>query len=178
MSLAYKAALHARLAVILVAFFSVSRVEAQTVYNLQKTTGGGLGAKLAAVACNAAPGSRWTGWIQVDTFGRSTLDIDFVDADSDETSLDMRCETTRDSSIANDAGRDLPVIVSTASTGVNTLTQSTWRWVSTTGGAPGSSQYTITVSNIPAPFINCLFTCQGVVEAADTITVFARALTP
>lgn len=153
--------------------------KAQTVTNLQTTnTTLGFGTKLAAVACNAAAASRWTGWIKVSTQGRVTFDVDLVDANSDETSLDMRCETSTVTSTVADAGRDLPVIVATAATGVSTMTVATWSWVATGGGAPGTSKYTITIENIPAPVMECLFTCQGAAAAADNFTVFARGINP
>lgn len=156
------------------------RVNAQVVslVSTQDTTSNGYGAKLSAVACNAAAASRWTGWIPVSTKRNIVFDVDFVDANSDETSLDVRCETSRVSSTVADAGRDLPVITATATTGINSMTLSTWRWVATGGGAPGTSSFVLYIENIPAPFIECLFICQGAAAAADNVTVFARGINP
>jgi hypothetical protein len=150
----------------------------ETTQNTAATLG--MGTKLSAVACNAAAASRWTGWVQVNQQAAITLDITLVDADADETSIDMRCESSRVSSTVADAGRDIVVLTSTSAAGVTTSVQSTWRQTSTTGGTPitDGGLWTWTVGNIPAPFIECLFTCNGSAEAADTLTVFVRGITP
>lgn len=154
-------------------------VRAQTVYSKQDTslTGTG-GSKLAAVACTAAAAARWTGWISVATQREVVFDVDFVDADASAASLDVRCETSRTSATAADAGRELPVITATSAAGVSSMTRDSRSWVSTTGGAPGTSSFTVTFANIPAPWINCLWTCGAGGAAADTITVYARGITP
>lgn len=158
----------------------LSEAQAQTIYSRQdtslNTTGG---TKLSAVACTAVDALRWTGWLQVDTYRNASFDIDFVDGDASAANLTVRCESSRSSATVADAGRDLPIIVSTATTGINTLVpQAQWRYVSSTGAAPGTFSTTLYISNIPAPFVECLFTCGAGALAADTITVFARGVTP
>lgn len=133
---------------------------------------------VTAVACNAAAGSRWAYWFPTSTQRNVMFDVTFVDANASAASLDVRCETTGTTATAADGGQDLPVIVATASTGVSTMTQSTWRWVATGGGAPGSSQFVLQISNIPDAFIGCLFTCGAGGAAADTITAVARGINP
>lgn len=132
--------------------------------------------RLSAVACNAAAAARWTGWIPVSTQRNVIFDVDFIDANASAASVDTRCETSTSSGTVADAGRDLPVITATAATGTNSMTISTWSWVATGGGAPGTSSYVLYIENIPAPYIECLFTCGG--AAADNITVSSRGINP
>lgn len=169
---------------LILGFFAVGKAahaDNVGIVSTQDTRAGvenGFGTKLSAVACNAAAATRWTGWIAVSTKRNIVFDVDFVDADSSAASLDVRCETSRVNTTVADAGRDLPVITATASTGISSITVSTWRWVSTAGTAPGSSSYTLFIENIPAPFIECLFTCGAGGAAADNFTVFARGVNP
>lgn len=136
------------------------------------------GTKLNGVACTAAAASRWTGWIYVQLQSNLVLDFDFVDGDASAANLGWRCETSRSNATANDAGRDLPIDVSTSAAGVTTFMPASWVWVATTGGPPGTSRGTLTIANIPAPFINCLATCGAGGDAGDTITAFARGTSP
>ena len=151
---------------------------AETVDTLQDiylhNTGG---VKLNTVACNAAAASRWTGWIRVDTKASLVLDVDFIDANSNENWLDMRCETSRSSATAADAGRDLHVIVSTSAAGISNTVPLIWRYGGM-GAPPGSKSWTWEVDHVPSLYINCLFECSGAVEAADTISVYVRGITP
>lgn len=133
-------------------------------------------ARLTAVACNAAAAARWTGWIPVSTQRNVVFDVDFVDANASAASVDVRCEGSTSASTVADAGRDLPVITATATTGISLITISTLSWVATGGGAPGTSSYELYIENIPAPFVECLFTCGG--AAADNITVASRGINP
>lgn len=147
------------------------------VSSQNNSTAQGFGVKLNAVGCNAGT-LLWTGWTNVTGQRNIVYDVALVDANSDETSLDVRCETSTTDTTAVDAGFDLPVITSTASTGVNSLTLNTWSWVAVGGGAPGTSKFELYIENIPAPFIECLFTCQGAKAAADTVTARARGINP
>lgn len=133
---------------------------------------------LSAVACNAAAGSRWIFWLPTGTQRNVTLDVVFVDADSSAASLDIRCETTNDMAQAADSEKDLPVLTSTSAAGVSKIMRGSWSWVSTTGDAPGSSEFSLQIANIPAPFLGCLFTCGAGGAAADNFTVTARGVNP
>ena len=136
---------------------------------------------VAPVSCTAAAANRWTGWIWVGSKAALSFDLDFVDlggGGSNVASFDWRCETSRVNTTAADAGRDIPVIVATAATGISSVTAHTWRWVSASGGPPLTSQTTSTITNIPAPWINCLFTCGAGADAGDTIQAFARGVSP
>lgn len=174
------------LVAMLFALLAVRQARAQnvTIVSSQNTTLSGTGgAKLTSVACTAAAASRWTGWINVSTQRNLVLDVDFVDANASAASLDVRCETSRDSVTAADAGRDLPVLFATSTTtpaGVSRITQSTYSWVATdtTTTNPGTSSFVLYIENIPAPFIECLFTCGAGGAAADNVTVFARGVNP
>jgi hypothetical protein len=149
---------------------------AQTVYTSQDTsTAGPYGTKINTLALTAP---RWTGWMRVDTKRTVCFDIAFVDIDASVTSVDMRCETGRTNAVVADAGFDMPVYTATAATGITNSTGSTIRQLASGGGAPGSSSWTWCVTNIPGPYIECLFTGQGVPAAGDTINVFARGITP
>lgn len=140
------------------------------------TTGG---TKLNAVSCTAAAGLRWTGWINVTDQHSVAFDIDLILNGGAPVDLQYRCETAQNNAVIADAGRDLPIIVATAATGIQTVTfPAIWRFVAPGGGAPGTFSTTSRVSNIPAPFINCLFTCGAGAAAGDTITVLARGNNP
>lgn len=132
-----------------------------------------------AVSCTAAAASRWLLWLPTGTQRNVMIDVVFTDADSSAASLGVRCETTNSSATAADAGQDLPTITATASTGVSSMTQGSWSWVATGGGAPGSSTFVLQISNIPNAFIGCLFTCGAGAAAADTIQVTqSRGINP
>lgn len=148
--------------------------QAQTVYSQQRAAV----RVLDAVSCTAAAGSRWTDWINVATQRALVFDIDFVDADASAANLSWRCETSQVNTTTPDDGRDLPVITATSAAGISTLMQASWAWVSTAGLAPGTGSVSTTIGNIPAPWLECLFTCGAGAGAADTITVFARGVTP
>ena len=167
-------------------------VYAQTVYTKQETqlnqcrhTGGAC-----AIASSGIPNSdftgvfsvaatQWTRWIQVDTRRTVTFDITFVDASAGITSIDMQCFTSQVTTGAPGAGFRLPVYTSTSAAGVTTSTPSIIRQVSTTGGAPGTSNWVWAVTNIPGAWIMCSFTANGVITAVvDTIDVNVRGITP
>lgn len=167
-------------AIALALVFAV-HANAQTVgiVSTQDTSPGigttGFGAKLTAVACNAAAAARWTGWINVSSKRNIVFDIDYVDADASGAKT-VRCEASRVSTTVADAGYDLPVITSTAATGINSTTINSWQFFTTAGGTPGTTSWVLYIENIPAPFIECLFDCGG--AAADNVTVFARGVNP
>lgn len=158
--------------------FVAIKATAQTVYTKQdenlQTTGG---LKLTSVPCTIGAASRWTGWILVSTMRSIALDVDFVDASASAASLDMRCETSRVNTTPYDSGRDLGVLVSTVN-GVTTSVPSSWSQKNAALGPPGTSGWTWSVTNIPAPWINCLFTCGAGGAADDNITVFVRGIVP
>ncbi len=155
--------------------YKLAHAQTTSIVSTQDATTATFGAKLTGVLCNAAAASRWTGWINVSSKRNVVFDIDFVDADA-SGALTVRCETSRVNTTTADAGRDLPVMYSTASTGISLLTTSTYQFVSTAGANPGTSSWVLYIENIPAPWIECLVTCGG--AAADNITVFARGINP
>ena len=156
--------------------FGAYQLNAATVETSQDTSATGpFGVKINTLDLTA---DRWTGWMRVDTKRTVCFDIALVDADSSVTSVDMRCETSRASTTVADAGYDVPVYVSTSAAGVTTSVPSTIRQTATGGGAPGSSLWTWCVTNIPGPFVECLFHGNGVPAAADTVHVYARGITP
>lgn len=138
------------------------------------------GTKLAAVACNVAAASRWTGWINVSQKRNIVFDVSFVDANASAAAVDVRCEASTSNATVADAGFDLPTVYATttaAPVAISSMAAGTWRWVdATTGANPGTSAFELYIENIPAPFIECLFVCGG--AAADNITVFARGVNP
>lgn len=147
------------LGVFAVAWFAALPAFAQSTAIVQTMKNLATNNVINGVDCTQAAANRWTGWLQVSDKRNVVFDVDFTDADSSAASLDVTCETSTSSATAQGAGRDLPVITSTAATGVNSMTISTWRWVSTTGGAPGTSSFVLYIQNIPAPWLACLFTC-------------------
>lgn len=157
---------------------------AQTVYSKQDANLQGTGGvKLNAVACTAAAGSRWTGWIYVAIYRELALDVSFVDANASAADLGVRCETSASNATAADGGEELGVITATSATGVSTEVPDSRSWRRDTNGDgvlenPGTSQHAFIFKSLPAPWINCLFTCGAGGAAADTITATARAITP
>lgn len=146
----------------------VQLVPRQTVYSKQ-TAVAPFGSKVSNLSCNV---DRWTGWVAVDSQRSVAFDVDYVRGAGAATAVTMRCETSRSSTTPNDSGRDLHVIVSTDAAGVSTTITSTW---STAVSADAS--WTWTVTNIPAPFINCLFRCTAA-NASDRMTAFERGIVP
>jgi len=122
---------------------------------------------------------QWTQWIQVNTKRTVVFDVTLVDADSSITALNMDCFTAQDSlGVVTDGNRTV-VYVSTAVTGTTTSVPSTISQVSITGGAPGSSSWTWSVTNLPGSFVMCRFTAAGAVTAVvDTIAINARGINP
>jgi hypothetical protein len=137
-------------------------------YRRDETTSRSYGAKIDGLGLDS---NRWTGWISVSNVRSVAFDIDFTDANSSVTAVTMVCETSRLSSTANDAGRDLH----TVSVSAGTITSSVAQWTYTTAG---SKAWTWTVSNVPAPWLNCEFAATGTPAAADVITVYARGISP
>lgn len=167
-------------------------IGAQTVYTLQDNRLNQC--RQASATCSAdddtipnadwtgvfsAAATQWTRWIQVDIRRTVSFDITFVDASAGITSVDMQCFTAQVTTGGVGTGFRLPVYVSTASTGITTSTPFTIRQVSTAGGAPGTSNWSWSVTNIPGAYIMCSFTANGVITAAvDTIDVNVRGITP
>lgn len=147
-------------------------VVAQTVFSRQIIdTAKGFGAVITNVSINA---DRWTGWVNVDSMRSVSFDIDYVRGAGAATAVTLRCETwgTAGALPANDAGRDLHVMVSTSAAGVTTSEAD-----SVSNGVAADESWTWTVTNLPAPFINCAFRGTGA-NANDRLTVFERGLVP
>lgn len=145
-------------------------VLAQTVYEKQTGTTP-FGAKISSLAINT---TQWTGWVQVDTQRSVTFDIDYVRGAGAASAVTLRCQTwgTVGAQPANGSGRDLHVLTGTDATGLTTSVPLTL-----SNAVAGDESWTWTITNIPAPFINCGFAGTGA-NANDRLTVFERGLTP
>lgn len=129
----------------------------------------GYGTKIDGLALTSA---RWTGWIQTNRIDDVAFDIVFTDANSSVSSVTMRCETTRDGTVANDAGSNLCSRATAAGTSTYTCPHTF------SLATPGTLSWQWTQTDVNAPYINCLFTGNGTPAAADVITVFARGVSP
>jgi hypothetical protein len=164
---------------VLISLMLAHKARAETISSFQdEYLQGTGGTKINARACTEAAAFRNTGWINVRLQREVVFDIDFVDADSSATNLTVACETARTNAGAVGSGRYLPVALSTSVAGVTTLTRDTRIIVATTGAGPGTSKWTLSFSRIPAPWINCVFTCGAGGAAADNMTVYARGISP
>lgn len=116
-------------------------------------------------------------WQKVDNYGRITWKLVLTDASAGITSIDMSCQTSRVA--AGTLPADMQVLTATTATGISTYVNSTWRHTSTAGGAPGTSNWTVTVTSIPEPYIRCSFLANGVITVdIDTLSVYNVAITP
>lgn len=116
--------------------------------------------------------TQYTGWIWVETFAKATLGITFVDANDSVTALNVQCWTDNVATTANGSGF---AICSTAtSAGTTTYTCPNVRTL-TTGTA---EQFTMTVDNLNARYLNCAFSATGAPAAADTVTVSVMRRSP
>lgn len=153
-------------------------VRVLTVQDRSLNSTGGL--VMSGVSCTAAAGVREAGWIQVDTMEKAVFLVNYVDAGASAASLNIACETSNSNTTVFGSGYSLPVLQSTATTGITTMNKNTLSWVSTNPALtnPGTSNFTFTVSNIPLAYIACLFTCGAGAVAGDTITVRVQGGTP
>lgn len=161
-----------------------TNAHAETIYTLKdgvlptprNVPTGGI--KINAVSCSAGGGApHSTGIMYVERVESLVLTIQFSDPDSTTSYLDVYCQST-DSSLYSGIYADMPVLISTAPTGITTATTSRIRWVSTTGGAPGSTNFTLTYSNLPDREAICYVECGAGYAADDLITLWARGITP
>ena len=128
----------------------------------------------AGVCIVAAPltATQYTGWIWVHGFAKATLGVTFVDANDSVTTLDMQCWTDYVATTANGSGYE----VCSGATGSGTTTMTCpHSWSLTTGTA---EQYTVTVDNLNADYLNCAFSATGTAAAADTVAVKVLRRTP
>ena len=150
---------------------------AQTIYTVQDTGASGPFGVKANVVALSVTNPVLTGAMKVDTKRTICMDVGLVDASAGITSVDMSCTYGR--TAATVTAYQLPVFVSTTATGITSSVASTIRQTATGGGAPGTSGWGWCVTNIPGPFIQCSFLANGVITAAvDTLSVFARGVTP
>lgn len=167
------------LAFALIFYFAlkIDPAKAGTVTSTQDVSLGGTGGlKIdASVTTCAAP--HWTGWIYVSTMRSVTFDVDYTvgGAGTAPTGWTARCETSRVNTTLDDAGRDLPAVSTACLAGACTGTIGTMTWQRTSAA---TEAWTFVVDAIPAPYINCLFTCTGAPDADDTLNVYARGVTP
>ena len=118
--------------------------------------------------CISAAGldsTQYTGWIWVRTFAKATLGVTFTDANDSVTALNVTCWTDYVGTTANGSGYE----VCSAATSSGTSTMSCpHTWSLTTGTA---EQYSLTVDNLNADYLNCAFAATGTPAAADVVTV-------
>ena len=125
--------------------------------------------------CISAQGldsTQYTGWIWVETFAKATLGITFVDANDSVTALNVQCWTDTTAATANGSGYE--VCSASTSSGTTTYTCPNTRTI-TTGTA---EQFTMTVDNLNARYLNCAFSATGTPAAADTVTVTVMTRSP
>lgn len=123
---------------------------------------------------------QWTNWMQVDKLKTVCFDFDLTDADSSITSIDLACFTADyakyNAGVAT--GAQLTVYTSTSAAGVTTSVPSTIRHTSTTGGAPGTSNWNTCVTNIPNEWMWCSVTANGAPDVNDSMNLQATGITP
>jgi len=164
--------------------FIVGPAHAQTVL-IQRSTELGQDTVNSIMSNRAfsAANPQYMNWINVAGYNRICFEIDFVDANSSITSVDMQCWSATVGAVGavNPAvGYALQVYVSTAATGITTSVDSVIRHTSTTGLAPGTSRWEWCVTNLPTSMFGCGFTANGVITANIDIlqTVKGRLITP
>ena len=155
----------------------------QSVYETMDTNLRGYGqiantciASSAPVACDALASALNTGPISVASMQALVLDVDFVDANASAAYLQVSCQSK--GSYAGAIWRDLPVIVATDANGISYLEKDIRRWYGLGNTAPGTSSFTVTFANLPAPWIRCQFTCGAGAQHIDTVTACPRGKTP
>lgn len=117
--------------------------------------------------------AQWTGWIPAHKYRSIAFDFTFTDANDSVTAVTMVCETEADGTTANDSGKELHILYDSATQGTSDSLQHTWSNATTNG-----EEWTWTVSNLPAPYLNCKIDATGTPAAADVVTVVARGITP
>lgn len=116
--------------------------------------------------------TQYTGWIHVGGYRAATLGVTFVDANDSVTALIAQCWTDISAATANGSGYE----VCSGSTSAGTTTLSCpHTWQLTTGVA---EQFSFTVDNLNAIYLNCAFAATGTPAAADTVTVRVLTKTP
>lgn len=154
------------LAALITAAVFVSASHAASV-QMQKEPLAGV---VAAAACNAAS---WTGWVDVSMYRSIVWELFFDgDASPATTAITMRCETSDDSSTANDGGYDVHILSDSATAGTSSSVTHTW-----SNPVSADEKWTWTVSNLPHNYVNCLFTCTSG-DSGDAITVKHKRITP
>lgn len=113
---------------------------------------------------------RWTGWIEVSEWPSLAFQIDYTW--SAGTAVTMRCETSDDPTIANDAGFDLHLVVESATPG----TLDSYGLV-LSNPVSAAEKWTWTVSNLPHGYINCGLTATGG-DGSDVATVKRKRISP
>lgn len=159
-------------------FALVTEVRAQgTVYGYQDNfLYGFAGTQLSNIACTEVVANRTTACIPVEKMTGVAFDVTFLDANSSANYLEINCNFARAQNCP--VLFQMPVVTATSAGGVSTIKPAFWQWKSSGGGAPGTSNFMLTITNIPAPFIQCVFTCGAGGAAEDRIGAFVRGLTP
>jgi len=127
------------------------------------------GVCISAQGLNA---TQYTGWIWVETFAKATLGITFVDANDSVTALNVQCWTDNVATTANGSGYE----VCSASTSSGTTTYSCPNVRTLTTGT--AEQFSMTIDNLNARYLNCAFSATGTPAAADTVTVSVMRRSP
>jgi hypothetical protein len=149
----------------------------QAVYSTQDSNLGGTGGVKINGATTTCAAPHWTGWIRVPNMRSIVYDVDYTvgGAGTAPTGWTATCETSRLSTTVAGTGRRLPTVATTCAAHACTgdMGSMTWARISAV-----TEYWTFTVDNIPAPYIECLFTCTGAPDADDNLTVYARGITP
>lgn len=122
----------------------------------------------------------FSGWIYSGKSRTVCFDVSLTDGPVVVTSVDMGCRVSTSNVVLYSQGHDLPVYVSTATTGITLSTKSVIRHVSTTGGPPinDGGKWDWCVTNIPSTYLNCRFFANGVPTVNTLLTLKSRTITP
>lgn len=117
--------------------------------------------------------ARWTGWVEVADDRTIAWEIFFDgDASPATTAVTMRCETSEDGTVANDAGYDVHILEASGTSGTSTSNTHTW-----SNAVTADEKWTWSVANLPHQYINCVFTGTSG-DANDVLTVKHKRISP
>jgi len=116
--------------------------------------------------------AKYTGWIYVDEVSDLVLQVALTQDTA--SAVTMVCWSANDNSGANGTGYQVHQLTptGTSTAPVSTSAQHTW-----SNPVSAAEEWSWTVFNLPAAWINCLFTGTGA-GADDTVTVKAVGVAP
>ena len=106
------------------------------------------------------------------------IDVDVTDADSLAAYFQLSCQSSAQPSVGGAQLRDLPVITQTDANGVSYLEKDVRRWYGAGYTHPGTSHFTATFANVPAPWLTCTLSCGAGGTSAVKLRACARGRTP